>query len=324
MRWSLSLRWWNKEQSGGVASLSILILGLPLLIGCVTSPYLSSKTEVRDVPFAARGDEEGGLRSRLLIMPVLKEGALKEELLEDIRRYVVRELNRSRQVVLVTHQDLKADPKQFLTSENTYDQEQLYPVVAQTGVTSFLEVKILEVRARRLGDQMGLFRSLKAEVQAKVSLRLIASRNGSELFNETREAKVESSDTRMGQIPNGGNLSENPTLTREAIVSAIGGGLGGVLRSLDKLSWEGRVALGSRERIFVNAGRLSGLQVGDILKISEEGNEIFDPETGRYIGRAPGRMKGTVEVVSYFGKDGAVGVIHSGSGFTENDKVELY
>ncbi len=93
---------------------------------------------------------------------------------------------------------------------------------------------------------------------------------------------------------------------------------------MEKLSWEGRVAAVAGERIFVNAGRLSGLQVGDILKITDEGDDVYDPETGRFIGTAPGRLKGTVEVVSYFGKDGAIAVVHSGSGFQENDRVELY
>jgi hypothetical protein len=28
--------------------------------------------------------------------------------------------------------------------------------------------------------------------------------------------------------------------------------------------------------------------------------------------------------VSYFGKDGAIAILHSGAGITENDRVELY
>ncbi len=78
------------------------------------------------------------------------------------------------------------------------------------------------------------------------------------------------------------------------------------------------------DRIFLNVGRISGLQIGDILKVSEEGDEIFDPQTGNYVGKAPGRLKGTLEVVSYFGQDGAISIIHSGAGFRENDRVELY
>jgi hypothetical protein len=71
-------------------------------------------------------------------------------------------------------------------------------------------------------------------------------------------------------------------------------------------------------------GKVSGLQVGDILKVSEDGEDVYDPQTGNYIGGVPGRLKGTLEVISYFGQDGSIAVIHSGSGFKENDKIELY
>jgi hypothetical protein len=113
-------------------------------------------------------------------------------------------------------------------------------------------------------------------------------------------------------------------LIRAAVRTAFQGAIPNIIRAVEKLSWEGRVAMVSGERIFVNAGRLTGLQVGDIMKITEEGDDVYDPETGRFIGTAPGRLKGTIEIVSYFGKDGAIGVIHSGSGFQENDRVELY
>ena len=84
------------------------------------------------------------------------------------------------------------------------------------------------------------------------------------------------------------------------------------------------MALVKGDRIYLNAGRISGIQIGDILKVTEDGEDVYDPESGSLIGRVPGRLKGTVEVVSYFGKDGAIGIVHSGSGFHENDRVELY
>jgi hypothetical protein len=120
------------------------------------------------------------------------------------------------------------------------------------------------------------------------------------------------------------SLSEDPELIRAAIRKAFAGAIPGIIRAVEKLGWEGRVAMVSGERVFVNAGRLSGIQVGDVLKVTEEGDDVYDPETGRFIGTAPGRLKGTIEVVTYFGKDGAIAVIHSGSGFQENDRVELY
>jgi len=78
------------------------------------------------------------------------------------------------------------------------------------------------------------------------------------------------------------------------------------------------------DRIFLNVGRISGVQVGDLLRVTEEGEEVFDPQTGVFIGKSPGRLKGTLEVTSYFGQDGSIAVLHSGANFKENDRVEQY
>ncbi|MEQ1724197.1 MAG: hypothetical protein ABL930_13585, partial [Pseudobdellovibrio sp.] len=94
--------------------------------------------------------------------------------------------------------------------------------------------------------------------------------------------------------------------------------------SLKHIIWEGRIAALQGDRIFINVGQISGVQVGDILKVVDDGNEIYDTELGYHLGKVPGKAKGTLEVVGFFGQDGAVSVIHSGAGFKENDRIELY
>jgi hypothetical protein len=44
-----------------------------------------------------------------------------------------------------------------------------------------------------------------------------------------------------------------------------------IVATLDKLSWEGRIAMVNGDRIFLNVGRISGLQIGDVLRVSDEG-----------------------------------------------------
>jgi hypothetical protein len=39
---------------------------------------------------------------------------------------------------------------------------------------------------------------------------------------------------------------------------------------------------------------------------------------------APGRFKGFLKVVDFFGEDGAIAIVHSGAGFQEKDRVEAY
>ncbi len=283
------------------------------------------QTEVRDVPAAARGDDEPP-RHRVLVLPFLDERLEKSQAISEVaRQTVVRELLRTNQFVVVSNDDFPQDPKKFITEENDYDMVQVAKIASGIGVSAVIEGKVLNIRAKRIGDSMGLIRSLKAQISTQVRVRIFAGKNAKEILNEVRSADTEATTTRVGQKGDlAATLTEDPELVRAAVRKAFLSSVPNILKSVEKLSWEGRVAMVAGERVYVNAGRLSGLQVGDILKITDEGEDVYDPDTGRFIGTAPGRLKGTVEVVSYFGKDGAIAVIHSGSGFQENDRVELY
>lgn len=306
---------------------NFLILSL-FLSGCsVLGAKRQEKpqTEVRDVPAVARGEDEPP-RHRVLVLPFLDERLEKSQAMTDVaRQTVVRELLRTQQFVVVANEDFPQDPKKFITEENDYDLVQVAKIASGMGVAAVVEGKVLSIRAKRVGDSMGVIRSLKAQISTQVRVRIFAGKNGKEILNEVRSADTEATTTRVGEKGDlTASLAEDPELVRAAIRKAFLSSVPNILKSVEKLSWEGRVAMVSGERVYVNAGRLSGLQVGDILKITEEGEDVYDPDTGRFIGTAPGRLKGTVEVVSYFGKDGAIAVIHSGSGFQENDRVELY
>jgi hypothetical protein len=91
----------------------------------------------------------------------------------------------------------------------------------------------------------------------------------------------------------------------------------------EKLGWYGRVVRLEGSRVYLNAGRRSGLVLGDTLKVTEAPREIVDPATGIWIGEAPGRIKGTLKVTQYFGDDAAVAVLQSGGGIRTEDRVEL-
>lgn len=304
---------------------------LPFCVLCGCSLLSGKKTaetappvETKDVPYNARETEAP--RHRVLVLPFLDERPDNSQAMTDVaRQTVVRELLKTRQFVVVTPEDFPHDPKKFLTEENEYDLAQVAKQAAAMGVAAVIEGKVLNIKAKRIGDSVGIIRTTKAQVSTQVRIRIFAGKNGKEILNEVRSADTDASSTRVAErSERNSSLSEDPELIRTAVRKAFMGAVPNILRSVEKLSWEGRVAMVAGERIFVNAGRLSGLQVGDILKVTEEGDDVYDPETGRFIGTAPGRLKGTVEVVSYFGKDGAIGVIHSGSGFQENDRVELY
>jgi len=302
------------------SALAVLVL-TALTAGCVSMHNRETNDygNITDRLAKLRGD---GPRKRVLLLPFVNDSLEKDPAVARTGRdALVSGLRLTDNFIILDNKDVPKDLKQYY-KDGAYDMDEVAKVATEMGVMAVIEGRVLEIKAHKEGDAVGLIRTLKAHVQATVAVRVISAANGREILNDTRSANSESSTHHIAgeQV----DLASDPELIRESLVSAFEGMILPIVKSVDKITWNGRIALVNGDRIYLNAGRLTGINIGDILRVSEDGEDVYDPNTGALIGKAPGRMKGTLEVVSYFGKDGCVTVVHSGSGFKENDKVELY
>jgi hypothetical protein len=96
-----------------------------------------------------------------------------------------------------------------------------------------------------------------------------------------------------------------------------------VLRPVLTLDWHARVGSLEQDKVFLTAGRLSGLEKGDLLEVYAPGQAIVDTKTQKPLGTTKGQFKGEVEVVELFGVDAASANIRSGSSFAATDLVYL-
>jgi hypothetical protein len=264
---------------------------------------------------------------RVFVLPFLNSspGLVKSpEVAEAARRAFVTEMLKTAQFVVVKNSDFPKDFESFKVN-NEYDLEKIAAIAQTLGVNAVIEGQILELRAKKASDEVGIYRKVKATVEATVRIRAFGASTKKEVFSETKKAEVQAVTTRFAERPMADvELADDPGLVHEVIQKGFRDLIPPLASSMKKLSWEGRVAMVRGEKIYINAGRISGIQIGDLLKVVDQGQDIYDPQTGVFLGKAEGRMKGTIEIISYFGKDGSIGVIHSGSDFRENDKVELY
>ena len=93
----------------------------------------------------------------------------------------------------------------------------------------------------------------------------------------------------------------------------------GNIRMID---WSARVIKVEKNRVLINAGRLSGLQPGQNLRVYAKGSEIKDPTTKLSLGQAQGALKGTIKVVDFFGIDGAICEPVAAGRFKQGDMVK--
>jgi hypothetical protein len=112
----------------------------------------------------------------------------------------------------------------------------------------------------------------------------------------------------------------------KAVIKAIDFGLDdileGFLRQLDLLDWTTTIARVDGEKVYLNAGKLSGLRIGDTLEVFEPGKEIFHPTTNLSLGWTTGKLKGAIKVTDLFGVDASIGQMAQGAGLSSNDVVK--
>ena len=96
-----------------------------------------------------------------------------------------------------------------------------------------------------------------------------------------------------------------------------------LLKAILSLDWHARIASIEKEKIYISAGRLSGLEKGGIIEVYSPGEEVIDPRTKMPLGKTKGSYKGELEVVELFGVDASWAKIRKGTSFSATDLVYL-
>lgn len=283
-----------------------------------------ARKDIKDVNFLqTKADSQP--KRRLMVLPLLDfDPTRPEDLKEKIRQGFIGELNRGSDLIAFDSSELKLDLSKTIKN-NEYDMKEISKEAYQLGVTSLLEAKVLDVRLKRKSDQVGVVRNMNTTFEVITRVRVFNTRTGKEAFNTVKTVTHEQDDVRIAQrVKDDRNFLNNPEVVEVLIKDALFDFASSIHEGMAKVSWEGRIAAIQGDRIYLNVGKISGIQVGDLLKVTEPGDDIYDAEAGYHLGRVPGRAKGTLEVVSFFGHDGSIAILHSGGGFKENDKVEVY
>ena len=157
--------------------------------------------------------------------------------------------------------------------------------------------------------------------EATVDVRVVDATTGQVVFADSGMGVHEESSTQVLGI--GGTKGYDETLEGKALRAAISKFIDNLIRQMESLPWSGKVAAVDGDEITINAGRKTGLVIGDRLRVFGEGREVIDPDTKLSLGRKPGREKGEIVVSDFFGEDAAVCRKVSGEGFAVNDIVKL-
>jgi curli biogenesis system outer membrane secretion channel CsgG len=155
----------------------------------------------------------------------------------------------------------------------------------------------------------------EALASAKIDVQLLDTDTGNVMRSIKGENPIYSSHAV-------GELSQDKALSN-AVNVALQGVSEGILRGLAGLEWSTSVATVEGDKIYLNAGKSTGLKVGDELEIYNPGRQVKNPTSGVSLGRLPGTLLGKIKINQLFGFDAAEAKVVSGGNITSGDMVRL-
>jgi hypothetical protein len=256
-----------------------------------------------------------GFKRKVAILDFENNTTYKDEKIgEAVAKKLSDKLEATQRVVvldkIVVSEMLKREGFQF---ENLSDLSAMKRAHQSLGIQAFAlgmvtDVSILSSKASETSDEE------VAYATAKVEIRLTDASTGNLL------------KTFIGRSPIFGTKETGENSRGKAVLKAIEFGLDdildGFLRQLDLLDWTTTIAKVEGENIYLNAGKQSGIRIGDTLEVFEPGKEIFHPVTNLSLGWTTGNLKGIIRITELFGVDAAIGKVAQGTGFSSNDVVK--
>lgn len=235
-----------------------------------------------------------------------------------------REVSKSREFLIDTEAESIFGNSKEVYAGGGVKLVQLARKAKMSGVNIVVFGRIKEARVRQKSDEIGFVRKVKSLAETYVEIKAYDVLANKELFTETVDGNISDDNLKFYQGETEDNLAYRQELLRYSVKVAVRKFVPKIIKLGSRLDWMGRVAKIIGTKIYLNAGRSSGINLGDIMKVITEGQEVYDPESGAMIGTSQGEVKGTLEVVDYFGEDGAICILHSGGSVTEGDFVQLY
>jgi curli biogenesis system outer membrane secretion channel CsgG len=243
-------------------------------------------------------------------------------------RFILLERSDKGQADIKKEQDFNKDASQV-------DQATAVQSGKQLGAQVLVRASITEYTFRKSnsGGKINVLKGVDlsrtdTEASIKIDVRMYDTTTGQIIASTSAEGKAKASATsinvdRPDYKVGGGAFNNSPLghAVRQAMEKAVIF----ISKEMESQKWEARVMDIDQDEgkpvtaIYINAGSLAGIKVGDELILTQPGRPLKDPETGLFTGRhTKGKVRGRCKVESVDDKVATLVPI-SGEGFAKDD-----
>lgn len=251
------------------------------------------------------------MKKRVVLLPVDDQtDAMNKENKSFFQTTLTHILNNSKRVIVEGSTVLKTYENQRWWAKGAINEDLLAQAGTALGIQAFTRVKVTRLEIIHQLD------ANKEDYKAKITLalKLYDGLSGQSIYSASID--IEPDEIRSCQTP-----EEAEEVVLKAAAQQISAA---ILPQLSKLEWFTHIVRVDKKMVFIQGGRDDGLYIGDLLNVYDKpGKEIFNQLTGEYLGREPGKFKGRIQVVEFFGVDAAIAKPILGETFKVGDFVKL-
>ncbi|MDA8423969.1 MAG: hypothetical protein M0Z89_11605 [Nitrospiraceae bacterium] len=172
------------------------------------------------------------------------------------------------------------------------------------------------------GSDYLVAKTKKQIARVTVDYRIVDTTTGVQLMADSGAGiYVKKVTTALGM---GAKASYDTDLRDGALRDALTKAMVNMMKQLESQPWKGKIAKVAGNRVYINAGRKTGLKNGDRLDVYRVGEDIIDPDTHQKLGTTEDKVGQVIVQQNDIGDkaDMSIAVVTSGMGFKSGDVVK--
>lgn len=173
------------------------------------------------------------------------------------------------------------------------------------------------------GSSYGIGGSKKQIARVTVDYRIVDTTTGEQIMADSGAGIYEKKTTTV--LGMGSKASYDTDLRDGALRDALTKAMVNMMKQLESRPWKGKIVKVANDKLYVNAGKKTGLKVGDKLDIYRVGEDLIDPDTKQKIGTTEDKIGQAIIQQNDIGDkaDMSIALRTSGAGFKSGDVVKF-
>jgi curli biogenesis system outer membrane secretion channel CsgG len=173
------------------------------------------------------------------------------------------------------------------------------------------------------GSDYLVYKRKKQIARVTVDYRIVDTTTGIQLLADSGAGIYEK--VTGGALGLGAKSGYDTDLRDGALRDALTKAMVNMMKQLESQPWKGKIAKVAGNKLYINAGRKTGLKIGDRLDVYRVGEAIIDPDTHQKLGTTEDKVGQAIVQQNDLGDkaDMSVAITTSGMGFKQGDAVKF-